>query len=82
MYYLLWSHLLQSRCSTNGVTGGGHVSFWVFQFWKHYKLLFFDNEKESEKNNKTPFGSSISNLFDHLLIIFTETTVFLFVNCQ
>jgi hypothetical protein len=51
-------------------------------YWKHYKLLFFDNEKESEKNNKTPFGSSISNLFDHLLIIFTGTTVFLFVNCQ
>jgi hypothetical protein len=51
-------------------------------YWKYYKLLFFDNEKESEKNNKTPFGSSISNLFDHLLIIFTETTVFLFVNCQ
>ena len=40
VYYLLWSHHLQSRCSTNGVTGGGHVSFWVFQFCLHKSGVF------------------------------------------
>jgi hypothetical protein len=31
--------VLQSRCSTNGVTGG-HVSFWDFQFCLHKSGVF------------------------------------------
>jgi hypothetical protein len=46
--------------------------------WRHLinTLLFFDNEKDSEKI-KPHSISSISNSFDHLLIILTGITVFL-----
>ena len=43
---------------------------WISLYWKHDKLLFFDIEKDSEKI-KPHSISSISNSFDHLLIIFT-----------
>jgi hypothetical protein len=43
-------------------------------YWKHDNLLFFDNEKDSEKIRPHSV-SSISNSFDHLLIIFTSLKV-------
>jgi hypothetical protein len=52
----------------------------IFKYYLYNNLLFFDNEKDSEK--KRPHSiSSISNSFDHLSIIFTGTSVFLSINC-
>jgi hypothetical protein len=49
-------------------------TLWISLYWKHDNLLFFDNEKDSEKIRPHSV-SSISNSFHHLLILFTGTTV-------
>jgi hypothetical protein len=56
--------------------------FWEIYSLKEIVYLFssITNEKDPEKI--IPHSvSSISNSFDHLLIIFTGTTVFLSINC-